>query len=556
MEKVNMPKRTNILVVDDDVARRKALSARLRDAGHGVTTATTGQEATALFSKKPFNIVLTNVKLPDVSGRQILETTKEFNPEVAVIMMASRANLETAVDAVSEGAYAYILKPEAMDELKTLINNALREQELSIRNRKLVESLQQSNMLFSEANEKLQNEISERKQAEDLLRQNEEKYRMLFELSPVGITTMDMKGMVTSCNPVVYKKGGYSEGELVGKHFSKLAVVQPKDMPKFLKVFNSIVRGKASQPFEVAYNRKDGSLAWTELHVALLAAGGKKLGVQVMQRDITEHKQLEQEIQRKNEQLEAQNEELGKASRAKSDFLARMSHELRTPLNVVMGFAELMLDQVPGKINEEQRQCLDDILTSSRHLLGLINEVLDLAKVEAGKVELRLKDIALSEVVESVTSAMMPELSQRKQSLDVSLDDGLPLVQADEARLRQVFFNLLSNASKFTPDRGKIRIEASRKDGWCQVSVSDNGIGIKEEDLKQIFEPFYQADDSMTRERRGTGLGLTLVKELVEMHGGRILVESKYGKGSSFIFTLPLVAAERIGAEENTGSGR
>jgi signal transduction histidine kinase len=215
-----------------------------------------------------------------------------------------------------------------------------------------------------------------------------------------------------------------------------------------------------------------------------------------------------------------------------------------------------MLDQVPGEINEEQRQCLDDILTSSRHLLGLINEVLDLTKVEAGKVELRLKDIALSEVVESVTSAMTAVLSQRKQSLDVSLDDGLPLVQADEARLRQVFFNLLSNASKFTPDRGKLKIEASKNNGWCQVSVSDNGTGIKEEDLKQIFEPFYQAEDSLTRERRGTGLGLTLVKEIVEMHGGRILVESEYGKGSSFIFTLPLVAAERAGVKENTGSRR
>jgi len=424
-----MSRQTNILVIDDNAVRLKTLSAKLRDIGYRVTTATTGQEANALLSKQPFNIVLADVKLPDVSGRQILETTKEFNPEVAVIMMTDRANLEAAVDAVSEGAYAYILKPEAMDGLKTLINNALREQELLIRNRKLVEGLQQSNKLFSEANEKLQNEINERKR-------------------------------------------------------------------------------------------------------------------------------MEQEIQNMNEQLEAQNKELGKASRAKSDFLARMSHELRTPLNVVMGFTELMLDQVPGEINEEQRQCLDDVLTSSRDLLGLINGVLDLSKVEAGKVELRRESIALPAVVESVTSAMMAVLSQRKQSLDVDLDDGLPLFQADEARLRQVFFNLLSNASKFTPDGGKLRIEASRKDGWCQVSVSDNGIGVKEEDLKQIFEPFYQADTSMTRERRGTGLGLALVKEIVEMHGGQVWVESKYGKGSRFIFTLPLVAAKEAGAEEDTDSGR
>jgi PAS domain S-box-containing protein len=539
-----MPRQTNILVIDDNVSRLKTLSDRLRDMGHRVTTATKGQEAVAIFSKQPFNIVLADVKLPDVSGREILETTKELNPEVAVIMMTDRANIKAAVSAVEEGAYAYILKPEAVYELKTLINSALREQELSIRNRKLVDSLQQSNKLSSEANEKLQKEINERKQAEDLLRQNEEKYRLLFELSPIGITTLDLKGMVTSCNPVVWKQSGYSESAFVGRHFSKIASIQARDIPKFLRVFASIIRGKAPRPFEVAYNRKDGSHGWTELHVALLEAGGKKLGIQVLQRDITEHKQMEQEIQNKNEQLELRNKELGKASRAKSDFLARMSHELRTPLNVIMGFAELMLDQVPGEINEEQRQCLDDVLTSSRHLLGLINEVLDLSKVEAGKVELRLKGIALSELVESVTSAMMAVISQRKQSLEVDLAEGLPLLQADDARLRQVFFNLLSNASKFTPDRGKIRIEALKKDNFCQVTVSDNGIGIKKEDLKQIFEPFYQVDNPITRERRGTGLGLTLVKEIVEMHGGQIWVESEYGKGSSFIFTLPLVAAE------------
>jgi hypothetical protein len=295
---------------------------------------------------------------------------------------------------------------------------------------------------------------------------------------------------------------------------------------------------------------------WENTANPIRDAGGRIVSCLEVTRNITGRKLMEQEIQNKNEQLEMQNKELEKASRAKSDFLARMSHELRTPLNVIMGFSELMLDQVPGEINEEQRQCLDDIVTSSRHLLGLINEVLDLSKVEAGKVEVRVKDIALSGVVESVTSAMTAVLSQRKQSLDVDLDKGLPLVYADEARLRQVFFNLLSNASKFTPDGGEIRIEALRKDGFCQVTVSDNGIGIKKEDLKQIFEPFYQADNPVTRERKGTGLGLTLVKEIVEMHGGQIWVESEYGKGSDFILTLPLVAGEGTGVEEDTDCGR
>ena len=380
-----MSPETNILVIDDDVPRLKTLSAGLQDMGHKVTTAAIGREALALLRKQPFNIVITDIKLPDISGREILEATKEINPEVAVIMLTDRANLETAVSSIDEGAYAYILQPEAMNELKTMINNALREQELLIKNRKLVDSLQRSNKSLAETNRALE-----------------------------------------------------------------------------------------------------------------------------------------------------------QASHAKSDFMAKMSHELRTPLNVIIGFAELMLDQVPGEINDEQRQCLDDVLDSGQHLLGLINDILDLSKIEAGKVELRLTDIALPDVVESLRSAMMPILDARKQSLDVELEEGLPLVYADKARLRQVLLNLLSNSTKFTPDGGKLKIEAVRDGDWCQVSVVDNGIGIKEEDWERIFDPFYQVDSSMPKREEGTGLGLALVKQIVEQHGGRVWVASEYGKGSRFTFTLPL----------------
>jgi signal transduction histidine kinase/DNA-binding response OmpR family regulator len=546
-----MPRPTNILVIDDNVSRLKTLSAKLRNMGHRVTTATKGQEAVALFSKQPFNIVLADIKLPDVSGREILETTKELNPEVAVIMMTDRANLKAAVNAVEEGAYAYILKPEAMYELKTLISNALREQELLIRNRKLVDGLQQSNKLFSEANERLQKEINERKQAEELLKVEKNKLQSLIDAMEYGLTIQDRDYNIIYQNEPLRSIFGVHLGEKCYR------VYEGKD-----KLCDGCPVGKAfrdgkSHTAERRVVLPSGEVTlWENTANPIRDAGGRIVSCLEVTRNITGRKLMEQEIQNKNEQLEMQNKELEKASRAKSDFLARMSHELRTPLNVIMGFSELMLDQVPGEINEEQRQCLDDMLTSSRHLLGLINEVLDLSKVEAGKVEVRVKDIALAELVGSVTSAMTAVLSQRKQSLDVDLAKGLPLVYADGARLRQVFFNLLSNASKFTPDGGKIRIEALRKDGLCQVTVSDNGIGIKKEDLKQIFEPFYQADNPVTRERKGTGLGLTLVKEIVEMHGGQIWVQSEYGKGSDFIFTLPLVAGEGTGAEEDTDCGR
>jgi len=272
----------------------------------------------------------------------------------------------------------------------------------------------------------------------------------------------------------------------------------------------------------------------------------------------------QQELQEKNEQLDAHNEELQsqteelmtqqqeliektreveEANRLKSEFLANMSHELRTPLNVIIGFSELMLDEVPGKVNEEQRQCLSDVLSSSKHLLSLINEVLDLSKIESGKVELRLTNIFLTKVIESLRSTIMPMLALRKQSLDVKLEKGLPPVYTDKAKLRQVLLNLLTNAIKFTSDGGKLKFVAVRVGDCCQVSVIDNGIGIKKEDQERIFEPFTQIDILPEEKREGTGLGLAVTKQLIEMCGGKIWVESELGKGSRFTFTIPLAAS-------------
>ncbi|MFC1966042.1 sensor histidine kinase, partial [Chloroflexota bacterium] len=214
--------------------------------------------------------------------------------------------------------------------------------------------------------------------------------------------------------------------------------------------------------------------------------------------------------------------------------------ELRTPLNVIIGFSELMVDEVPGQVNQEQKQCLNDILNSGQYLLSLINDILDLSKVESGKMELKLTDFAINDLIESLRSGTMSRLEQKKHSLDVKVEEGLPPLRADADRVTQVLINLLSNASKFTPDGGKLKIEATRDDNWCRVSMFDNGIGIKKEDQESIFEPFYQLNNSLVKERSGTGLGLAIARKIVERHGGRIWIESEYGKGSQFIFTLPL----------------
>ena len=271
------------------------------------------------------------------------------------------------------------------------------------------------------------------------------------------------------------------------------------------------------------------------------------------------------ELQGKNELLDAQNEELRAqgeeliaqqqellektgeveaASQAKSEFLAHMSHELRTPLNVIIGFSQLMLDKVPGEVNQEQKQCLTDILHGGEHLLGLINDIFDLSKIESGRLKLQLTDVNLSDVIEPLAGTMKTILASRKQTLDIEVEKGLPPVHADKAKLRQVLFNLLGNAIKFTPDEGKLKIEAARKNDWCQVSVVDNGIGIKKEDQEKIFEPFYQLANPLIKGKTGAGLGLALARQIVEKHGGKIWVESEWGKGSRFSFTLPLAKSK------------
>ncbi len=267
-----------------------------------------------------------------------------------------------------------------------------------------------------------------------------------------------------------------------------------------------------------------------------------------LNREIVERKQAEQVLEEKNQQFQAQSEELREksrslelASQAKSEFLSSMSHELRTPLNAVIGFSELMIDEVPGEVNEEQRQCLDDILSSGHHLLELINDVLDLSKVEAGKMEFRAEELELSEVIHEVTQTVSPLVNKAGNSLEIDIADELPLVYADKSRLRQVLLNLLSNAIKFTPKGGNIGIEAHQEGDYCQVSVSDNGLGIKTEDLERVFEVFVQAETLTEKKQEGTGLGLPLTKQFVEKMGGKIWLESEYGKGSCFSFTIPLV---------------
>ena len=243
-------------------------------------------------------------------------------------------------------------------------------------------------------------------------------------------------------------------------------------------------------------------------------------------------------------ELEQKSRELEAASRHKSEFLANMSHELRTPLNAVLGYAELIQDGIYGEVPKKMAEVLERIQQNGRHLLGLINDVLDLSKIEAGELTLSPVDYSMRELALDVASATEALASEKKLALEVDVPADLPRGRGDERRLTQVLMNLVSNAIKFT-EAGRVSIRAKVEDGSFVVSVTDTGIGIAPQDRERIFGEFQQVDSSSTRKKGGTGLGLAIAKRIVELHGGRIWVESTLGQGSTFAFTLPLRVGER-----------
>jgi signal transduction histidine kinase len=253
-----------------------------------------------------------------------------------------------------------------------------------------------------------------------------------------------------------------------------------------------------------------------------------------------ENARLFREIEEKGRQLES-------ASKHKSEFLANMSHELRTPLNAILGYTELILDNIYGDVSEKVRDVLIRLEKSGRHLLGLINDVLDLSKIEAGQLTLALADYSMKEVVQTVFTAVESLAAEKHLALKVSVPPDMPLGHGDERRITQVLLNLVGNAIKFT-EAGEVRVEVGAPDDTFLVSVADTGPGIAPADQERIFEEFHQVDSSSTRKKGGTGLGLSIAKRIIEMHGGRIWVESSPGRGSTFWFRLPIHVERRAEA--------
>jgi two-component system CheB/CheR fusion protein len=270
---------------------------------------------------------------------------------------------------------------------------------------------------------------------------------------------------------------------------------------------------------------------------------GKERIILLAIEDITERREIENGLEKAHEELKDLATELKRVARVKSEFLANMSHELRTPLNSINGFSEVLYDETFGPLNEKQKKYVNNVLTSGKHLLLLINQILDMAKVEAGKMKLTLSSLQIQNLLHEISLLVADMVDKKKLQMSLEIPDDLSNIEADELRLKEIIFNLLSNAIKFTPEGGKIGMRAKNAGSEIEIVVWDTGVGVAPENMEKIFEGFFRVDTPYSRVTEGTGLGLPLSKKLVELHGGKLSVESAgLNKGVSVRFTLPIIS--------------
>jgi len=382
----------------------------------------------------------------------------------------------------------------------------------------------------------IRTDITERKLAEEV----SARFAAMVEFSDDAILSKTLDGRITSWNPGAAKLFGYPAAEVIGKTMQSF--IPPERPDEEVEILARIAGGENIQHFETMRVRKDRTRIDVSVTISPIKDGqGKVIGVSKIARDNTERKRFEHALQQTNVELEHARRMAEQANRAKSEFISSMSHELRTPLNGIIGFTEFLIDEKPGPLRPKQKEYLGDVLNSGRHLLQLINDVLDLAKVEAGKMELHLETFPVRKAVEEVTAVIQGIANKKQIAIAIEIGPDLDAVMLDQHKFKQILYNLLSNAIKFSDDGGQVSIRARRLDTQqLEIAIRDAGIGIKTEDIGRLFNNFEQLDSGTARRFEGTGLGLALTKKLIEFQGGCIRVESQPAHGSIFTVVLPV----------------
>jgi len=515
-----------VLVVEDN-PDMNAFVAEALGRHYRVVTAFDGQEGLhKAFETRP-DLIVSDVMMPRMSGDQMvgaLRRRREFD-DVPIVLLTAKADDELRVKLLKEGVQDYVYKPFSVEELLARVGGL----------------------------------ISERKRREASLREAYGLLHAVTESIPDTVFVKDSTGRYLMINAAGVQLLGRPVEQVLGKRDSDF--LPPEAARKVMEEDREVMAKGESRTLEETVMRAGIACTFLSTEAPLRNPQGEITGVLGIRRDITERKRAEEAIRRLNEQLEhrvlqrtAELEEqyrrVQEANRLKSEFLANMSHELRTPLNGIIGFAELMHDGKVGPVSAQHKEYLGDILTSSRHLLQLINDVLDLAKVESGKMEFRSEPVDLAKLVSEVRDILRTLAAKKRIRIDAEVDATLIGVVIDPAKFKQILYNYLSNALKFTPDEGRVTVRVGPAEaGTFCLEVEDSGIGIRPEDMGRLFVEFQQIDASAAKKYQGTGLGLALTRRIVEAQGGQVGVRSTPGQGSVFFAVLPRVGRTVLEAE-------
>jgi len=553
-----------VLVAEDDPVSRTVLTENLTNWGYDVKTAEDGADAwQVLKGHEPPKMAILDWMMPKMTGVEVCRRVRQQIGDRSsyILMLTAKSETRDVVDAFEAGADDYLHKPFSAAELRARVSVGLRF-------------------------------ISIRAQMARRAQKAEADYRSIFENATEGIFQTTLEGSYLIANPALAEIYGYPSPRVLMNAITDLKTqlyLDPRRRDEFKRLID---RDRRVSAFESEIRRPDGTTAWiSENTRAVCNDAGETLYYEGTVTDVTQRKAAEREVEkyqlhleelvekrteefnRANQQLQKAMKEVETANRAKSEFLANMSHELRTPMNAIIGFSEVLEKKMFGDLTPRQEKYTKNILASGRHLLSLINDILDISKVEAGKMDLDLSPVDIKELLERSLIIIKETAINNGISVDLRVSDLLAdrKIVVDERKLKQVVFNLLSNAAKFTHTGGNVRISARiddcrlrRKDlerrpdshrflkaddrashvnlQCVEVCVADSGIGIAPEDLERVFMEFEQLESSAGHKFEGTGLGLSLAERLVALHGGRIWVESEgEGRGSNFFFRIPAV---------------
>jgi PAS domain S-box-containing protein len=542
-----------ILVIDDKETNRDVLRTVLGYKNYRVIEARDGAEGLAKARGERPDLIIADIVMPAMDGYEMVRRLRG-DPATAginVIFYTATYLREEGLRLAREcGVKHLIIKPsepqDILDTVEAALNEAAQPPALTEgfdreHLRLVSDKLLQKVMELEEVNHRLVEQAAQCVRAEEALRASEARARAVIDAATDCIISLDADGKIIDFNPAAEKTFGRRHAEVVDRPLAVLVRLPGWNESAGGRLGDYFARGDGiplNERVETTAMRAGGEEFPVELAVTRIS-GQEAPAFTAYVRDISEQK-LQEEMRRRSRDLEEQNRLMQAANRLKSEFLANMSHELRTPLNAIIGFSEIMHDGRVGPVSAAHKEYLGDILAAARHLLQLINDVLDLSKIEAGKMEFRPEPVDLDRLVAEVRAIVQGYSVRKRIELQLDVDASLTDVVTDPRVLKQVLYNYLSNAIKFTNDGGQVmlRVRAEPPEHF-RVEVEDTGIGIAAEDIGKLFNEFQQIDGGRSKRYPGTGLGLALTKRLVEAQGGEVGVTSTVGKGSVFFAVLP-----------------